>query len=134
MAAPPGTTRASERFPASSARRWRRHRSFPSAPPDTTRSALPAVPGLRWKSRGRPRHAAIDTSVNCAAVRFSVLRVRGVQHGLAAFLDLKQIASAGDGGLDYRFVTPNKGANWTPLNPVDAPVPSARHRFHHNVL
>jgi hypothetical protein len=42
--------------------------------------------------------------------------------------------SAGDGGLDYRFVTPNQGGNWTPLNPVDAPAPAPRHRFHHNVL
>jgi len=42
--------------------------------------------------------------------------------------------SAGDGGLDYRFVTTNQGGIWSPLNPVDAPAPAPRHRFHHNVL
>jgi photosystem II stability/assembly factor-like uncharacterized protein len=42
--------------------------------------------------------------------------------------------SAGDGGLDYRFYTPDQGATWTPLTTPDAPAPGARHRFHHNVL
>src|SRR5262249_18982261 len=42
--------------------------------------------------------------------------------------------SAGDGGLDYRFVTTNQGGLWSPLAPVDSPSPGARHRSHHNVL
>ena len=43
-------------------------------------------------------------------------------------------ASAGDGGLDNRFVTPDKGASWSPLPSPDAPAPGARHRSRHNLF
>jgi photosystem II stability/assembly factor-like uncharacterized protein len=80
--------------------------------------------GITWTPTNLPTKAAGYNSIRLAGSTAPTEKI------YASATD----ASAGDGGLDYRFVTSNQGANWTPLNPVDAPAPAARHRFHHNVL
>jgi len=80
--------------------------------------------GMTWTPTNFPTKAAGYNSIRLAGGTAPTEKI------YASATD----ASAADGGLDYRFVTSNQGANWTPLNPVDAPAPAARHRFRHNVL
>ena len=80
--------------------------------------------GMTWTPTNFPTKAAGYNSIRLAGSTAPTEKI------YASATD----TSAGDGGLDYRFVTSNQGGNWTPLNPVDAPAPAARHRFHHNVL
>jgi hypothetical protein len=80
--------------------------------------------GMTWTPTNLPTKAAGYNSIRLAGSTAPTEKI------YASATD----ASAGDGGLAYRFVTSNQGGNWTPLNPVDAPAPSARHRFRHNVL
>lgn len=80
--------------------------------------------GMTWKPTNFPTNT----------VGYNAIRLAGSTAPTEEIYASATDNSAGDGGLDYRFVTPNQGANWTPLNPVDAPAPAARHRFHHNLL
>ncbi len=80
--------------------------------------------GATWTPTNFPTKAAGYGSIRLAGSTASTEKI------YASAID----ASASDGGLDYRFVTSNKGANWSPLTSPDAPAPGARHRSHHNVI
>jgi uncharacterized repeat protein (TIGR01451 family) len=80
--------------------------------------------GATWTSTNFPTKAAGYGSIRLAGSTAPTEKI------YASAID----ASAGDGGLDYRFVTTNQGGNWSPLATVDAPAPGARHRSHHNVI
>ncbi len=82
--------------------------------------------GMTWAPTNFPTNAAGYTSIRLAGSTAPTERIyASATDASTPFVD---------GGLDYRFVTSNQGGNWTPLNPVDAPAPATRHRFHHNVL
>jgi len=80
--------------------------------------------GMTWTATNFPTKAAGYNSIRLAGSTAPTEKI------YASATD----NSAGDGGVDYRFVTINQGGLWSPLNPVDAPAPAPRHRFHHNVL
>lgn len=80
--------------------------------------------GMTWTPTNLPTKAAGYNSIRLAG------STAPTENIYASATD----ASAGDGGLAYRFLTSNQGGTWTPLSPVDAPAPAARHRFHHNVV
>jgi len=80
--------------------------------------------GANWTPTNLPTKAAGYGSIRLAGSITPTERI------YASAID----ASAGDGGLDYRFVTANKGVNWSPLTWPDAPAAGARHRSAHNLL
>ena len=94
--------------------------------------------GMTWTHTNFPTTAAGYNSIRlagstgaAATVSAAAASTRPGEKIYASATD----TSAGDGGLDYRFVLrPNQGLTWTPLAPVDESAPTSRHRFHHNVL
>jgi len=80
--------------------------------------------GANWTPTTLPTQAAGYGSIRLAGSIAPTERI------YASAID----AAHGDGGLDYRFVTSNKGANWSALTSPDAPGPGDRHRSAHNLL
>lgn len=80
--------------------------------------------GLTWKPTNFPTNA----------VGYNAIRLAGSTAPTEKIYASATDNSAGDGGLDYRYVTPTQGVSWTPLNVVDAPSLAPRHRYHHNLL
>ena len=69
------------------------------------------------------------------AVGFGSIRLAGSATPTSEKIYASAIdASAQDGGLDTRYVTPDEGATWKPLTWPDATAAGARHRSHHNLL
>jgi photosystem II stability/assembly factor-like uncharacterized protein len=90
--------------------------------------------GMTWTPTNFPTKAAGYNSIRLAGAAATVFAAAASTRPGEKIYASATDNSALDGGLDYRFVTSNQGGTWTPLNPVDAPAPGFRHRFHHNVL